>query len=161
MESLFPYLLKLLKVCGNSLIKGNGMDIWPKEKRSRVMSRILSKNTKPERRVRKILTDLGYRYRLHAKMLPGRPDIILRKYNAVIFVHGCFWHLHKGCRDGTVPKTRKKYWQNKLFRNKERDIQHMRELRKQGWNVLRLWECEIEKKPESVKEKLITLLHDA
>jgi DNA mismatch endonuclease (patch repair protein) len=137
------------------------MDIWSKEKRSGVMSRILGKNTKPERRVRKILTDLGFRYRLHAKKLPGKPDIILSRYNTAIFVHGCFWHLHKGCRDGTVPKTRKKYWQTKLLRNRERDIQNMRELKKQGWKVLRLWECEIEKKPEWVKDKLYTFLHDA
>jgi DNA mismatch endonuclease (patch repair protein) len=137
------------------------MDIWPKEKRSRVMSRILAKNTKPERSVRKMLTDLGYRYRLHAKKLPGKPDIILSRYNAVIFVHGCFWHLHKGCRDGTVPKTRKKYWQIKLLGNRERHIQHMRELKKQGWKVLRLWECEIEKKPEWVEDRLYAFLHDA
>ena len=125
------------------------------------MSRILGKNTKPELKVRKILTDLGCRYRLHAKKLPGKPDIILRRYNIVIFVHGCFWHLHKGCRNARVPKSRKKYWQTKLLRNRERDIQHMRELRKLGWKVLCLWECEIEKKPEWVKYKLQTLLHDA
>jgi len=137
------------------------MDIWPKEKRSKVMSRILAKNTKPERSVRRILTDLGYRYRLHAKTLPGKPDIILSRYNAAIFVHGCFWHLHKDCRDGTVPKTRKTYWQTKLLKNRERDIQHLRELKKQGWKVLRLWECEIEKKPEWVKDRLYSFLHDA
>jgi DNA mismatch endonuclease (patch repair protein) len=137
------------------------MDIWSKEKRSSVMSRILSKNTKPERKVRKILTDLGYRYRLHAKNLPGKPDIILRRCNTVIFVHGCFWHLHKGCRDGTLPKTKKKYWQTKLLRNRERDIQNVRKLKQQGWKVLRLWECEIEKKPEWIKDVLYTFLNDA
>ncbi|MFB0562933.1 MAG: very short patch repair endonuclease [Candidatus Lokiarchaeia archaeon] len=137
---------------------GNEMDIWSKEKRSMVMSQIHSKNTKPEQIVRKILTDLGYRYRLNVKDLPGKPDIVLRKYNTVVFVHGCFWHLHKGCRDGTIPKTRKEYWQTKLLRNKERDIKHFRELRKQGWKVLRIWECEIEKKPDWVKDRLLKFL---
>jgi len=97
---------------------------------------------------------MGYRYRLNVKHLPGKPDIVLRKYNAVIFVHGCFWHLHSGCRDGTVPKTRTDYWREKLYKNKARDARHMRDLRKKGWKVLRLWECEIERKPERVINKL-------
>jgi len=118
------------------------------------MSRILSQDTIPERRVRKTLTAMGYRYRLNVKNLPGKPDIVLRKYNAVIFVHGCFWHLHSGCRDGTVPKTRTDYWREKLYKNKARDARHMRDLRKKGWKVLRLWECEIECKPERVINKL-------
>jgi len=118
------------------------------------MSRILSQDTIPERRVRKTLTAMGYRYRLNVKHLPGKPDIVLRKYNAVIFVHGCFWHLHSGCRDGTVPKTRTDYWREKLYKNKARDARHMRDLRKKGWKVLRLWECEIERKPERVINKL-------
>ena len=122
------------------------------------MSRIRSKNTKPEQITRKILTAMGYRYRLHVKTLPGKPDIVIRKYDAVIFIHGCFWHLHNDCRDGTIPKTRKEYWQTKLLRNKERDVQHIRELKKKGWKVLRLWECEIEKKPGWIKAKLNTFL---
>src|SRR5947208_4109548 len=109
------------------------MDIWSKQKRSQVMSRILSSNTGPEQRVRKMLSSLGYRFRLHVKTIPGKPDIVLRKYNAVIFVHGCFWHLHSNCRDGTIPKTRVEYWQTKLLRNKQRDSQRIRELRHQGW----------------------------
>jgi DNA mismatch endonuclease (patch repair protein) len=134
------------------------MDIWTKQKRSQVMSRIRSQNTGPEQMVRKVLTSLGYKYRLQVRSLPGKPDIVLRKYNAVIFVHGCFWHLHSRCRDGTVPKTRKSYWQEKLLNNKERDIKHRKELKKQGWKVLRLWECEVENKPETVKKKLRRLL---
>lgn len=130
------------------------MDIWSKEKRSEVMSNIRSKNTSPEIRVRKMLFSQGYRYRLHVKNLPGKPDIVLRKYNAVIFVHGCFWHLHSECRDGTIPKTRTGYWKDKLLRNKERDKEHKRELQKQGWRVLQLWECEIENKPKEVLERL-------
>lgn len=134
------------------------MDIWTKEKRSEVMSRILSCNTKPERLVRKVLTSMGYRYRLNVKDLPGKPDIVFRKYKSVICVHGCFWHLHSSCRDGTLPKTRKSYWHNKLLENKNRDARNMRALRRQGWKVLRLWECEIERKPEIVINKLIKFL---
>lgn len=134
------------------------MDIWSKEKRSEVMSNIRSKNTSLEIRVRKMLFSQGYRYRLHVKNLPGKPDIVLRKYNSVIFVHGCFWHLHSECRDGTIPKTRTGYWKDKLLRNKERDKEHIRELQKQGWRVLQLWECEIENKPEVVLERLNNFL---
>jgi len=134
------------------------MDIWSKEKRSEVMSKILSSDTGPERRVRKILTQLGYRYRLNVKELPGKPDIVLRKYNAVVFVHGCFWHLHSKCRDGTIPKTRRAYWEKKLLKNKERDTKNIQALKKQGWKVLRLWECEIEKHPEKAMEKIVRLL---
>ena len=134
------------------------MDIWTKEKRSEVMSRILSYDTKPEQRVRKILTSMGYRYRLNVKKLPGKPDIVFLKYKSVIFVHGCFWHLHSGCRDGTLPKTRKSYWHTKLLKNKTRGARNIRALRRQGWKVLRLWECEIERKPEIVMNKLIKFL---
>lgn len=130
------------------------MDIWSKEKRSEVMSKILSNDTGPERRVRKILSTLGYRYRLNVKNLPGKPDIVLRKYDLIIFVHGCFWHLHSRCRDGTIPKSRTEYWKDKLLKNKERDAKNIRELKRQGWKVLRLWECEIEKKPEKVIKKI-------
>jgi len=121
------------------------------------MSKILGKNTKPEQQVRKMLTAMGHRYRLHVKGLPGKPDIVMRKYNTIIFVHGCFWHLHT-CRDGTIPKSRTEYWTEKLFRNKNRDKQHMRRLKKDGWNVLRLWECEIEKQPEKIVRKIIKFL---
>lgn len=130
------------------------MDIWSKEKRSQVMARIFSKNTGPEQRVRRTLSALGFRYRIHVKGLPGKPDIVMRKYNAVIFVHGCFWHLHSKCRDGTIPKTRTSYWREKLLNNKKRDAKHIHELRLQGWKVLRLWECELEKNPEKVIKKL-------
>lgn len=130
------------------------MDIWSETKRSQVMSRILSKNTGIEKKVRKMLTAMGYHYRLHVKGLPGKPDIVLRKYNAVIFVHGCFWHLHSRCRDGTIPKTRSQYWREKLINNKKRDRKHIHKLRYQGWKVLRLWECEIERYPEKVIKKL-------
>ena len=126
------------------------MDIWSKEKRSEVMSKIRSKDTKPEILVRKMLFARGYRYRLHVKNLPGKPDIVMPKYKAAIFVHGCFWHLHSGCREGTIPKTRTEYWEKKLLGNRERDKKHRRALRKAGWRVLRLWECEVEKNPDKI-----------
>lgn len=134
------------------------MDIWTKEKRSEVMSNIRSKDTLPEIRVRKILFSKGYRYRLHVKNLPGKPDIVLPKHNAVVFVHGCFWHLHRGCRDGTIPKTRTEYWRGKLLKNKERDKNHVGKLQEQGWRVLILWECEIENKHEEVLVRLSNFL---
>lgn len=121
------------------------------------MSQILGKNTRPELLVRKLLTSMGYRYRLNVKGLPGKPDIVLRKYSAIIFVHGCFWHLHT-CRDGTIPKTRTEYWTDKLLRNKIRDRLHIDTLKKAGWRVLRLWECEIEKHPDRVATRIFKFL---
>jgi len=136
------------------------MDIWPKVKRSEVMSRIISRGTKPEIRVRQMLRSLGYRsYRTHAKELPGRPDIVFRSRKQAIFVHGCFWHLHPKCRDGTMPKTRLAYWEPKLLGNRRRDRQHLIKLRKLGWKLLRLWDCEIQKKPEKVLGQLNRFLH--
>ena len=134
------------------------MDIWSKEKRSQVMSHIHSKDTKPEMAVRSLLHKMGYRFRLHKRELPGCPDIVLPKYNSVIFVHGCFWHLHQGCRDGTVPKTQHEKWKLKLERNVERDKLHYDELQKMGWKVLVIWECEIEKQLNTVKEKIMDFL---
>ena len=118
------------------------MDTVSKEVRSRNMSAIRSKNTNPETVVRSLLFALGYRYRLHRKDLPGKPDIILKKHNTVIFVHGCFWHQHKECKRANIPKSNKKYWIPKLERNVERDKINKRELNKLGWNVITIWECE-------------------
>ena len=118
------------------------MDTVSKEVRSRNMSAIRSKNTNPETVVRSLLFALGYRYRLHKKDLPGKPDIILKKHNTVIFVHGCFWHQHKECKRANIPKSNKKYWIPKLERNVERDKINKRELNKLGWNVITIWECE-------------------
>ena len=126
------------------------MDIWSEKKRSEVMSRIRSEDTKPERIVRRLLTEMGCRYRLNVKTFPGKPDIVLKKYNAIIFVHGCFWHLCPHCREGRIPATRWEYWEEKLLNNKRRDQSNIRKLRRQGWKVLRLWECDVEKKPLKV-----------
>jgi len=130
------------------------MDIWSKEKRSYVMSQIRSKDTSPERKVRSKLHAMGYRFRLHVKSLPGTPDIVLPKYKKVIFVNGCFWHLHKGCRDGRIPKTQRAKWKAKLEQNVERDMQHVKALKMSGWEVLVLWECQIENKEDSVQRRL-------
>ncbi len=118
------------------------MDVHSPEQRSFNMSRIRSKNTKPEMVVRKWLWANGYRYRLHRKDLPGKPDIVLSKYRTVIFVHGCFWHRH-GCRYTAMPSSRKRFWQKKFESNIQRDTANRENLEKAGWNVLILWECEI------------------
>ena len=117
-------------------------DTLNKEKRSWNMSRIRSRNTKPEIAVRRILHFLGYRFRLHRKDLPGTPDIVLPKYKTVIFVHGCFWHRHKNCRYSYNPKSRVKFWRDKFAANIERDKQSAAELKMLGWRRLVIWECE-------------------
>jgi DNA mismatch endonuclease (patch repair protein) len=119
------------------------MDRLTPEQRSRLMSRIRGKNTKPEMIVRSWLHKHGYRFRLHRKDLPGKPDIVLPKYKTVIFVHGCFWHRHEGCKRATIPKSNAKYWQEKFLRNQERDNIALAELYKREWNCLVLWECQI------------------
>lgn len=129
------------------------MDIWTKKKRSEVMARILGKNTKPEMAVRKVVYALGFRFRIHVKDLPGKPDIVLRRHKKIIFIHGCFWHQH-ACEHGGVPKSRVGYWEPKLAANKKRDRRTLNALKKIGWRVLLLWECQIEKKPQLVERKL-------
>ena len=118
------------------------VDTLTKEKRSWNMSRVRNKNTKPELIVRSILHRNGYRYRLHKKDLPGHPDIVLPKFNAVIFVHGCFWHRHKNCPDATTPKTRTEFWLTKFKKNIERDKKNKVSLIQTGWRVIIVWECE-------------------
>lgn len=118
------------------------MDIMSAAERSERMARIRSKDTQPELRVRHIVHSLGYRYRLHRKDLPGMPDLTFSSKRKVIFVHGCFWHAHKGCKVANRPKTRRPFWDAKFKRNKARDRTNMRLLRKQGWGVCTIWECE-------------------
>ncbi len=119
------------------------MDIWSKEKRSDVMSKIRSQNTKPEKLVRSLLFKSGFRFRIHKKDLPGKPDIVLPKYKTVIFVHGCFWHFHKDCKEGRIPNTNSKFWMEKLSKNIERDANHIINLKLLGWRVIVIWECEL------------------
>ncbi|HZW13286.1 MAG TPA: very short patch repair endonuclease [Noviherbaspirillum sp.] len=116
-------------------------DVFSPKKRSEVMSAIRSKNTKPEIRVRSELHRKGYRFRLHVKDLPGKPDLVLPRYCTAIQVRGCFWHGHT-CSDGHLPKSRQEYWIPKLEKNKLRDSQRDTELRNLGWSVLVIWECE-------------------
>ena len=107
------------------------------------MSRVRGKDTEPERFVRRLLHQLGYRFRLHRRDLPGRPDIVLPLHRAVILVHGCFWHQHPGCSKATVPKTNSESWETKLNRNVGRDKENIAALRKAGWKVATVWECEL------------------
>jgi DNA mismatch endonuclease, patch repair protein len=107
------------------------------------MSQIKGKNTKPEMLVRKFLHANGFRYRLHVKNLPGKPDIVLPKYKTVIFVHGCFWHGHKDCKYFVVPKTRTEWWLTKINSNIGNDAKASKALRKEGWKIIHLWECHL------------------
>ncbi len=119
------------------------MDIWSKEKRSECMSKIRSKNTKPELALRKALFARGFRYRVNDIRLPGKPDIVLPKYKTVIFVNGCFWHKHENCKYAYTPKTNTQFWVDKINSNVERDNKNLKELKTMGWNIIVVWECEI------------------
>ena len=120
---------------------GRMTDIVSTLKRSQMMSGIRGKDTAPEMRVRRLLHRLGYRFRLHRRDLPGSPDIVLPKYRVAIFVHGCFWHFHQGCRLAKMPVTHEEFWRAKLFRNRERDAASVAALMATGWRVLQVWEC--------------------
>jgi DNA mismatch endonuclease, patch repair protein len=118
-------------------------DVHSKETRSYNMSRIKSKDTKPELIVRKFLFSKGFRYRVNDKKLPGKPDIVLPRYKTVIFIHGCFWHGHQHCRYFVVPKTRTEWWLNKINTNSSNDEKAMAALQLLGWKIITLWECEL------------------
>lgn len=133
-------------------------DVHTKKQRSYNMSRIRSKNTKPEMIVRSWLHKQGYRFRLHDKKLPGKPDIVLKKYKTVIFVNGCFWHGHKNCKYFVVPKTRTKWWLDKINSNIARDKKTKRELKKLGWKVINIWGCKFKIKKEKIENFLLTFL---
>ena len=132
------------------------MDIMSKEQRRHCMSSIKGRNTKPELLVRKFLFSRGFRYRLNHSKLPGKPDIVLRKYRTCIFVNGCFWHKHEGCKYFVVPKTRTDFWLNKINRNQERDKEVKKQLSKMGWHSITIWECEL--KPSNKDKTLESLL---
>jgi DNA mismatch endonuclease (patch repair protein) len=121
------------------------MDTVSRKKRSEIMSRIRCKDTQPELLVRKILHHAGFRFRLHRKDLPGKPDIVLPKYRTVVFVHGCFWHGHN-CRRASIPKSNVEFWQNKIDGNRQRDARNEKQLQQLGWRVFTIWQCEIQKK---------------
>ena len=119
------------------------VDSISKKHRSWNMSRIRSKNTTTEKIVRSLLHRMGYRFRLHRKDLPGRPDIVLPKYKTVVEVRGCFWHHHAGCKNSTIPKSNTKYWNEKFKKNIERDKLNEKKLKALGWNIIIIWECEV------------------
>ncbi|MBU2704074.1 DNA mismatch endonuclease (patch repair protein) [Sporomusaceae bacterium BoRhaA] len=124
-------------------------DVFTPEKRSEVMGKIRSRDTKPEEMVRKWLFFNGFRYRKNVSNLPGKPDIVLPRYRTVVFVNGCFWHAHEGCRLFVVPKTRREWWLEKLGGNRARDERNMRLLREAGWNVVIVWECALKNKKQA------------
>ena len=127
-------------------------DTHNQEMRSYNMSRIKSKDTKPELIVRKFLHSNGFRYRLHVKHLAGKPDLVLKKYNITIFINGCFWHRHLNCKYATVPKSNTEYWHSKFQSNIENDRKQIDQLKLEGWKVIVIWECEL--KPEKMKQTL-------
>jgi len=132
------------------------MDILTREQRSILMGRIRGRNTGPELAVRRLLHGLGYRYRIHARELPGRPDIVFRSRRIAIFVHGCFWHRHD-CGLAYVPKTRQKFWQRKFSGNVARDRAALHTLRAAGWRVLVIWECQLDH-PSRLSMRLVRFL---
>lgn len=138
-------------------------DVHDKATRSYNMSRIKGTDTKPEMLVRKYLHAHGIRYRLHNKNLPGKPDLTLAKYHTVIFVNGCFWHGHKGCKYFVLPKTRTEWWRDKIEETIKRDIKAMKDLKESGWNSTVIWECELkpEKRNTTLENILFTITKEA
>ena len=130
------------------------MDKLSKTRRSENMRRIRSKDTTPELSLRRLVHRMGYRFRLHKRDLPGKPDLVFPGKKKLVFLHGCFWHQHQECREGRVPGTWLEYWEPKLARNKERDALTGAALKSLGWDVLTLWECELEKDPAEVSKTL-------
>ena len=135
------------------------MDVHDKNTRSYNMSRIKGKDTQPELLVRKFLHHQGFRFRLHDKRLPGKPDIVMSKYRTVILVHGCFWHGHEGCRYFKIPSTRTQWWIDKINRTQEKDIETKSKLEDMGWKVIEIWECELRGSQQSLTlERLVKSL---
>jgi len=135
------------------------MDVYGKRKRSEIMARVKGRDTKPELLVRTIVHNLGYRFRLYRRALPGNPDITLPKHRKIIFVHGCFWHGHKRCRRAAIPTTNITFWKKKLDSNIARDRRNIGQLRKDGWRVLVVWQCQT-RKPETLKRTLYKFLNE-
>lgn len=133
------------------------MDTFSRSQRSEIMRRVRSKDTGPEMMVRSMVYRLGFRYRLHSEKLPGHPDLVFPNRRKVVFVHGCFWHKHS-CLAATLPKSNKRYWKAKQERNAKRDRRHARSLRREGWKVLVVWECE-RSNPERMQKRLFRFLN--
>jgi DNA mismatch endonuclease (patch repair protein) len=130
------------------------MDTVDRKTRSKIMASVRQKDTAPEMLLRKRLHHLGFRYRLHDKKLPGSPDLVLKKYQAVIFVHGCFWHRH-GCKLSTSPSTRKEFWKDKFKKNIDRDKNNIEKLLQSGWRILIIWQCAIKIKTIGEVSKIV------
>ena len=130
------------------------MDIFSPEKRSEIMRRVRSDETWPEQILRKALFSRGWRYRKNVKKLPGKPDLVFAKAKVVVFVHGCFWHQHEGCKAADRPKSRQDYWQKKLERNIARDLEIQERLKKEGWHVIVIWECELRRDVGAMVERV-------
>ena len=141
------------------------MDIFSKEKRSEIMTKVSSKDTTPEIIVRKFLFSRGFRFRKNVKELPGKPDIVLRKYKTIIFINGCFWHGHT-CKRASLPKNNHSFWEEKIAKNKIRDIENIQALEEMGWHVIIVWQCELlnimkrETKLEEIVNSLLCLKND-
>jgi len=133
-------------------------DVHSKEVRSYNMSRIKSINTKPEILLRKELFKLGFRYRIHDKKLPGKPDIVLKKYKTIIFIHGCFWHGHENCKYFVIPKTRTEWWLDKINKTKENDKNNYKKLKEIGWKIITVYECELKK--QFIEKTLIRITNE-
>ena len=133
------------------------MDVLTSEQRSRCMAAIKGKDTKPEMMVRKFLFSKGLRYRVNNRKLPGSPDIVLKKYKTVVFIDGCFWHGHEGCKYYRLPKTNEEFWSHKINANIARDNANTKDLKLAGWKVIRIWECEIKVKPK--REETLEVLY--
>jgi DNA mismatch endonuclease (patch repair protein) len=133
------------------------MDTLSPEKRSRLMGLVRGKDTNPEIVVRRVVYALGFRYRLHGKNLPGRPDIVFAGRRSVIFVNGCFWHQHNACKRAKRPETRAEYWSAKLDRNIERDRRNLLQLKRMGWRVLTIWECQL-RNSQGVSRRIVKFL---
>ena len=129
--------------------------------RSWNMSRIKGRNTGPELRLRSLLHRAGFRFRLHVKDLPGKPDIVLPKYRTAIFVHGCFWHRHEGCRNATTPSTRAEFWQEKFDGNVKRDRRNRAALKTAGWAVITVWECDLKADADRIVQQISTEIREA
>lgn len=137
------------------------MDHLTPQQRSKNMAAIRNKDTKPEMVVRRGLWSRGFRYRLNHKRLPGHPDLVLRKYKSCIFINGCFWHGHEGCKYYTIPKTNTEFWVKKIKRNQERDLEVKHQLKAMGWNCITIWECELKPaKREATLESLAFTLNE-
>ncbi|NCC80305.1 MAG: DNA mismatch endonuclease Vsr [Clostridia bacterium] len=139
------------------------MDKISPEARSRNMSRIRGKNTEPEKYIRRLLYHAGFRYRIHFRELPGKPDMYFSKYRTILFINGCFWHRHEGCRFATTPKSNREFWESKFSRNVERDKAVYEKLEKEGYKVIVIWECTIRqmmKDERHEKKILIELIED-